>query len=56
MLNAFFVFHYFPALEAKDVSVALLLRPLKVLKQMEPFFGIFGNHGYNILFFQLIYN
>jgi hypothetical protein len=44
VLHALFVFEDLPALEAEDVSVAFGFRPLEILEECLPLFGIFADH------------
>lgn len=44
VLNALLVFHNLPALQAEDVPVALLLRPLEVSQKGFPLLSVFLDH------------
>ncbi|TNV72217.1 hypothetical protein FGO68_gene15270 [Halteria grandinella] len=44
VLDALFVLHYLPALQAQHISVALLLRPIQISEELSPFFSVFLDH------------
>jgi hypothetical protein len=55
MLDALLVFHDFPALQAKDISIAFLLRPLQISQKSLPVLCVFldycrhTDHDYGLI-------